>query len=188
VFFLEGEWELGDLGSESLRGVMDTLASCGVVDDLVCRDVSTVAEFEKLVRRWAFELPDYFELAYFASHGSSGRVWLDQEESVSLSRLGELLEGACEGRVIHLGGCSTLKTHESSIVELVDTTRARAVMGYTETVDMVEAAAFEMLLIYTLSCYDHTGHALNAFEKHPAFHALGDRLGFEMWEPRGTRQ
>lgn len=86
VFFLEGEWDLGELGSESLSGAMETLLSCGVLDDLVHRDVCTVAEFEKLARRWAFESADYFDLAYFASHGSAGRMWLDDDESVSLQR------------------------------------------------------------------------------------------------------
>ncbi|MGI8429680.1 MAG: hypothetical protein ACR2OB_10330 [Solirubrobacteraceae bacterium] len=54
-------------------------------------------------------------------------------------------------------------------------------MGYTKDVDTVEAAAFEMLMIYALSKYDQVGHALNAFEKHPAFKALGNPLGFEIW-------
>lgn len=102
---------------------METLEVAGVIDDLVCRDVSTVAEFHKLAQRWAFDLPQH-ELAYFASHGSSGRVWLDGDESVSLTNLGELLEGACEGRVIHLGGCSTLNTRESRIEDFIETTRA----------------------------------------------------------------
>ena len=60
--------------------------------------------------------------------------------------------------------------------------KARAVLGYTEDVDMIEAAALEMLLIYMLSSYDHPDHALNAFENHPVFKALGGRLGFEMWD------
>lgn len=53
--------------------------------------------------------------------------------------------------------------------------------GYTKDVDTIEAAALEMLLITTLASYDHVGNALNAFEKHPAFKAIGGRLGFEMW-------
>lgn len=55
-------------------------------------------------------------------------------------------------------------------------------MGYTRDVDTIEAAAFEMLLINTLSKCDHMGHALNAFEKHPAFKSLGGPLGFEIWD------
>ena len=97
--FLEGELGSGELGSASLRGVLDMLKSCGVVDEFTQRDVLTVAEFEKLVRRWV-KMTGH-DLAYFASHGSSGRIWLDDEGSAPLARLGD----SC--RAIARAGSST---------------------------------------------------------------------------------
>jgi hypothetical protein len=180
VFCLEGQW-LDDLSEKaSLRGLLEMLNSWGVVDDFIHRDVGTVEEFCKFAGRWGEEYEDY-ELAYFASHGSSSHIWLDSDASVSLEQLGELLEDQCHGRVIHLGGCSTLDTRRSAIEDLRAASGARAVCGYTEDVDTIEAAALEMLLMTTLGSYDQVGHALNAFEKHPVSKALGGRLGFEIW-------
>lgn len=48
--------------------------------------------------------------------------------------------------------------------------------------EYVERDVSTVVLTYTLSEYDQPGHALNAFQKHPIFTALGGRLRFEMWD------
>lgn len=182
VFCLEGQW-LEDLSAKaSMRGLLELLKDWEIIDDFIHRDVATEAEFCKFASRWGGDRQYAgYRLAYFASHGSSSQIWLDDDDSVSIEQLGDLLQGQCHGRVIHLGGCSTLAARRSAIEAFQDITDARAVCGYTEDVDTIEAAALELLLITTLASYDQIGHGLNAFEKHPVFKSLGSRLGFEMW-------
>jgi hypothetical protein len=165
----------------SLKGILEMLKSWEVIDDFIYHNASTTEEFSKVAGRWASEYDDY-RVAYFASHGDSGRIWLDDDVSVSLEQLSELLAGDCHGRLIHLGGCSTLATGRKSIEAFLKSTNARAVCGYTEDVDTIDAAALEMVLISELANKTRIGDGLNAFCKHPVFKSLGGRLGFEIWE------
>lgn len=181
VFCLEGQW-FEDLEYQaSLRGILDLLKSWEVIDDFIFRDVGTAEEFRKFAGRWANEYDDYL-LAYFASHGSGGHIWLDGDVCVSISEVAAILEGACKGRVVHLGGCSTLKTRDGAVAEFLAQTGARAVCGYTADVDTVEAAALEMMLIEALASRSRIGDGLNAFVKSTAFKGLGRDLGFVVWD------
>ncbi len=184
VFCLEGQWFDDDLEAPAtLRGVLELLKSWGRID-YIYRDVSTVAEFERYAARWASEYAQY-KMAYFASHGDAGQVWLSDDASVPLERLGDLLEGRCAGRLIHLGGCSTLSIRPAAIRDFLTATGARAVCGYTTDVDTIEAAALEMLLMHELACKTKLGNALNALEDHRYYPGLRNALGFEIWTPGG---
>jgi hypothetical protein len=183
VFCLEGQW-FSELDYQaSLRGMLDMLKSWEVIDDFIYRDVGTAEEFRKFAERWAGE-QDYldYRIAYFASHGDSGRIWLDSDVSVALPDLSKILEGRCHGQLIHLGGCSTLATGRREIGDFLRRTSARAVCGYTEDVDTIEAAALEMVWISELANKTRIGDGLNAFCKHPIFESVGRKLGFEIWD------
>jgi hypothetical protein len=181
VFCLEGQWFEDLEYKASLRGILDLLKSWEVIEDFIFRDVGTTEEFRKFAGLWATDYDDY-ELAYFASHGSGGHIWLDQDVGLAMSEVAAILEDSCEGRVVHLGGCSTLKTRNAAVDEFLSQTRARAVCGYVRDVDTVEAAALEMLLIEELARKRRVGDGLNAFVKSSAFESIGRDLGFVIWD------
>ena len=188
VFCLEGEWLEYMDHNASLRGLLEMLRSWRVIDDFIFRDVATRAEFYKFAKLWAEEYEDY-ALAYFASHGGEAKVWLDpydEDAAVSFEQLGDLLRARCHGRVIHIGGCSTLATRRTAIRDLLNNTGARAICGYTTDVDTMEAAALEMLLLTALGPYRRLSAGLDVFldpgPENRAATALRKTLGFEIWE------
>lgn len=86
VFCLEGQWFENLEYKASLRGILDLLKSWDVIDDFIFRDVGTADEFRKYAGLWATEYQDY-SLAYFASHGSGGHIWLDSDVCVSVAEV-----------------------------------------------------------------------------------------------------
>jgi hypothetical protein len=72
------------------------------------------------------------------------------ESKLDLDWLEERLEGKCDKRLIHFGGCGTLATHGLRINRFLRNTGALAVCGYKTDTDWLEAAAFEILLLAEL--------------------------------------
>ncbi|MCT2260184.1 hypothetical protein M3F59_00820 [Brachybacterium muris] len=148
IFCLEGEWE-DDLSDRlSVRPVLDLLRSLGVAT-YIHRDAVTIGDFEHYLGKWIDEYTEY-KILYLAMHGGSGAVALGKD-SLSLDELGYMLQGACKGRVVYFGSCSTLKLEPAELQEFARMTGARAVIGYRRSVPWLETAAFEVLLLDRLA-------------------------------------
>ena len=88
----------------------------------------------------------------FAFHGSARTLHLSGA-NVTLDELASEIEGRARGRILYFGSCETLEIPDKEIETFRRTTRAQAVVGYTKSVDFLEAAAFELLLIECLSSF-----------------------------------
>ena len=66
--------------------------------------------------------------------------------------------GIFEGKVVHLGSCSTFKTDKEQILKYKSLTKALMVTGYQKNVEMTESFIFEAWL-------------LNSLYKHPDYRA-----------------
>ena len=101
---------------------------------------------------------------------------------MSLAELAELLGSACEGRVIHFGSCETLDVHGQKLNAFLRQTGAVALMGYRETTDWVESAAFEALLLGELQQLSMTKRGMTALERRvrERVPGLSKLLGFRM--------
>lgn len=127
-----------------------------------------------------------FDFVYLAFHGSRAGLWLSEaeEEALSLDQLARLMGRAGEGAVIHFGSCSVLNQPASKLSAFLKETRARAICGYTKSVDWVDCAAFDLALLYNLATYQRAGDALNRMQS-PAYAGLADELGFSRFpQPR----
>jgi hypothetical protein len=62
-----------------------------------------------------------------------------------------MIDGRCEGKVLHFGACSVLKAEDEVLQQVCRDTGGKAVAGYTRSIDWVESAAFELLLVDRLA-------------------------------------
>ena len=89
----------------------------------------------------------------FADQGNYGG-----EASIELLDFAQENRGIFEGKVVHLGSCSTFKTDEEQILKFKSLSKALMVTGYQKDVEMTESFIFEAWL-------------LNSLYKHPDYRA-----------------
>lgn len=61
--------------------------------------------------------------------------------------MGSLLAGKLAGRILYLGNDLVGRAKDHTLMQLADTTGARAVVGYDADVSWLERAAFDLLLL-----------------------------------------
>jgi hypothetical protein len=115
-------------------------------------------------------------VGHFALHGSPGVISLEEgERDVRLKTLEHWIDGRAKGRVIFFGSCSTIDISDKRIQAFLDNTKASAVVGFTEDVDWLESAAFELLILEALTYFESPRKAkIHLEEKYEEF---VDRLG-----------
>jgi hypothetical protein len=148
---------------------------------LIHHSVRTKSAFLDVVRRWPQKQYAGYSLGYFSFHGTEGCLLLGRER-VGLDELGEELRGACQGKTIYFGSCSTLGALRRDVQDFRRITRAKCVAGYTEYVDWFESAAFELLLLDAMSRSSRS----DAVERwlRTEHRTLVRRLGFKMYYGR----
>ncbi|MDA1196065.1 MAG: hypothetical protein O2894_12915 [Planctomycetota bacterium] len=176
IFALEGEWSPRLTDRRSVGPLLDTLERIGQLD-FIHRRVSTVDAMQDYVQRWSQQQYAHYALGYFAFHGSPGFVHIGRKR-LSLAELADLLPGALRGRIIHFSSCGTIDVPQADLEVFCRVTGARAVTGYTESVDWLESAAFDLLLFEALAYYRRA----DAIERWltSAYPDLVRRLGFRM--------
>lgn len=149
IFCFEGDWSDKPSNQQSVEPVLRLLADCEYAK-YVHRNVATRSSLEHYLDRWLkADMRDYF-IGSFAFHGSTGSLWLNSKENITLQELGELMAGRCEGRILYFGSCATLAVADDELKQLCKVTGAKGVVGYTREVDFVESAAFELILLSDL--------------------------------------
>ena len=96
-------------------------------------------------------------ILYLATHGDEGEIWLSNKSQSSASVPIEkiAMEAACEGCLVHFGGCKTLMGNEDRVRRFIDTSSAAAVSGYSAEVGWVDstlppAALLELMLFSSI--------------------------------------
>jgi hypothetical protein len=185
IFCLEGDWEKDLRGTRSvwhlLRFIQDALDI-----PFIHRHVATRTELEYRLRLWKQKTYRDYPILSLNFHGDPDYIWLpetkDIGEALTLDELAELLEDGCEGRIIHFGTCSTLKTHGNHINAFLKRTDALAVCGYTTDILWLGSAALDLLLFGKLQerAFNRAGmRMVHRDLKHEAA-VLMETLGFRM--------
>jgi hypothetical protein len=173
---------------------LDASHSAGVLH----QRVETAEELTHYLSRFA-GLSSY-QVGYLAMHGSRGRVAVGRHR-IDLDTLSEWarLDDAprveeddewildLRGKVLHIGGCGTLRVSQAQLRRFRQQTGALAVTGYTRNVAWHEAAAFEVLLLSELAgAFDSGNPRPRPAISRAAVRAatLSDRLGFVCEPPR----
>lgn len=123
--------------------------------------IETAQELHHYLSRFA-GLESY-GVAYVAMHGDTGKVFaggsaVALERLADWSRLGQPESSRdrdatvdLEGKVLYVGSCATLNRQTRRMSELRERTGATAVCGYTRSVDWLESAALEVMLLPALA-------------------------------------
>ena len=137
-----------------MRPVLELLRDGYLRVPFVHRMAITKDEFTAYVMEWlALEAREY-PILYLGYHGEKGSIDLGGKGYVDETELGfhdvgaRLADGGgCKNRVVHFASCATLDVDDEDIEIFLEGTGASAVSGYSETVDWVAAATFDMLYL-----------------------------------------
>jgi hypothetical protein len=189
VFCLEGDWD-GDLKSrKSIQPVLQLLEHAGEPSiPSIRRDIGTIPELEHYLRKWCLKRYKNYPILYLAFHGSPGTLYLDNSKTtVDLDWLEERLEGACKGKVIHLGSCQTMNVHGSRLNKFLVRTGALAVCCYKIDVEWMYSAAFEIMLFGCFQRYSMTKQGMEAVKRmvEAEIPGLAKAQAFRMVIPKG---
>jgi len=176
IFCLEGDWSPNLRNQDSVRPLLQFLQQDGRID-FIHRDVGTPEELEFYVNKWSQRSYSSYRIGYFAFHGKPGRIFIGRR-TLTLEQLGDIMEGACDGKIIYFGTCATLDVPRRELQEFRERTRARCVCGYTEDVDWFSSSAFDLLLFSEFIFYKR----MDAIEQHlKRYKGLQRELGFRMY-------
>lgn len=148
IFCVEGQWGALD-EQESVLPILELLDRLGKAR-FIHKDVATPEEMSFYLSRWLLRQYAGYSVAYFAMHGETSRLWLTDKQPLELDELGALLEGRCHGRRIYFGSCSVLRA-PVRLAEFVEQTGAELVCGFSQSVDWLESAAFDTVLLDLLA-------------------------------------
>ncbi len=181
VFCIEGDWDANLNQTATVRPVLELLkVNAGV--RFIYRDCSTVEELEFLIQKWRQKAYAQYKILYLAFHGSERTLLVDSRNRMTLEELGERLGCVCQGRLIYFGACSVLAASTRIIQRFLETTRAKAVCGYSTDVDWMKSAALDLIAISELQKFSMTHQGLAAVEKNinKSTRVLSGELGFRM--------
>jgi len=84
---------------------------------------------------------------FIPTHRVAERAVKQRNNTLTLAHLSEQLEGACKGRVVHFGSCSTLDVNGHELNNFLRRTRSCAVFGFRTDVDWLLPATFDLLVL-----------------------------------------
>ncbi len=135
------------------------------------------------LRQWAQPEFASHPILYLAFDGQPGEIELAPGAgSFGLCELAVLLEGGCQGRVIHFGSCATLDLHGNTLNRFMRHTGAVALFSYRSDVDRLSSCAFDLLLLDALQRVPFTAqgmHQLDRLLKETALR-LAEKLAFRI--------
>lgn len=152
IFLLEGAWSPKLTSTDSTLPLLTYLHDSQVISSVAHRYVDTVEGLIDAATKWGQKQYEHLSLGYFGFHGEPGGVWLGRKW-VTLEELAQPLAGKCSNRVIYFGSCAVLAEREGEGERFLKTTGARAVIGYTKSVEWMESSAFDLLLFDALTRY-----------------------------------
>ena len=189
VMCLEGDFEDSLEDRSSMLPVLDLLERVGH-DGItyIHRDVGTRAELDHYLRKW-IQREDYYTL-YLSFHGNADGIQVSDHEdgSATLEHLADVLADAITDCVVHFGSCGVLAADDRRLQHFLKRTGARAVMGYTTSVDWIDSAALDLIVLATLGRYQQLGRSLRLLEEAPRYASLREQLGFRIVQNGAARR
>ena len=185
IFCLEGGWGgVKDRTSvEPTLRLLETMRPYKV--PYFHHDVGTHDEFRFYLQKWIGRQFDGYPILYLAFHGERGGIVVGEgrNSTLKLDHLAEELEGACNGRVIHFGSCSTLDVHGHELNTFLRQTGACGVFGFRTGVDWLLSAAFDLVLLGHLQGVSFTKAGMGKLQRRLKRDAPGlqKALEFRMW-------
>ena len=180
VVCFEGQWSTDIRDQQTVQPVLELLQRSGWIRFLH-RFVSSEQQLRAELRQWAQKRNSSYELCYIACHGAPGAVHLGDGVVVPAGTIAGWLAGRLQGRTVYFGACSVAKD-TGDVVDVLKafkrTTKARAVCAYTNDIEWLESAAFEILLLSTIGWYSRRGMPWAFRYLDENYGDMVERLGF----------
>ena len=183
IFCLEGDWEADLRDPTSVEPILQLLKDVEGIP-YVHRQVATREQLGYYVDRW--QQYSSHPILYLAFHGVEGYIDLTKESGddsyVSLVALSDVLEGKCEGQLVHFSSCYTLQVSREELQVFMTRTKAAATCGYLNKVDFVESSALELLWLTEVQKAGISADSLTAAHDRlkELMPGLVQKLGFEL--------
>lgn len=174
IFCLEGAWRKRLDDRDSVLPTLEMLERLQLAT-YIHRDVGTEEELYHYLAKWAQRGYSSYSVLYFAFHGVKGGIEVGRG-TVPLNELADKLQGKAKGRIIYFGSCSVMSDH-GAVEDFQRATGAKVVCGYRKDVDWVESAAFDLLLLESLTSNRRIDAKVNRV-RHD-YRELSAKLGFE---------
>jgi hypothetical protein len=157
IICLEGNWNESNLSKENTVAPILQHLSTNMNIKVIHKHCSTVEQL-KYYFNLLSENRKYkgYGIIYLAFHGSSGNIYLDKHNYISLAELMELsvnnkkTKNIFEDRKVHFGCCTTLKNEKISH-EFLKATGAKLITGFVKKIDFHDSAAFDLLFLGKLA-------------------------------------
>jgi hypothetical protein len=151
VFCLEGDWQKDLRDNSSIRAALTFLGQ-NLSIKYIYKQCGTRENLEYYLSLWQQKKYAAYSIAYLAFHGKPGSIQVGRD-FVTLNELTDMLQGACQNKIIHFGSCQTLNTDEKTIKNFLEHTGALCVCGFESEINFVESSAFDMILIEMFQQY-----------------------------------
>lgn len=178
VFCVEGQWEDDLTERGSVLPTLELLERLGSIR-FIHRDTATTDELHYYLDTWLSARYKDFKVGFFALHGQPSELLLTARNSVKLDEIGAWMSGRCAGRSLYFGSCSVLRASDQVLKEFLHETKAAMLCGFTKTIDWVESAAFETVVLNALV----NGGRIDSVERlvrSGRWGALAEHLGFRV--------
>jgi hypothetical protein len=176
VFCVEGQWE-DDLNSRgSVLPTLELLERLGSIR-YIHRDTATADELHYYLDTWLSRKYADYKVGFFALHGQPTQLCLTSKQTVELDEIAAWMSGRCASRILYFGSCSVLRASDRVLQDFLHETKAAMLCGFTKSIDWVESAAFETVVLNTLV----NGGKIDSAERlmrSSRWTALSDHLGF----------
>jgi hypothetical protein len=178
VFCVEGQWEEDLTERGSVLPTLELLERLGSLR-FIHRDTATAEELHYYLDTWLSAKYKDYKVGFFALHGQPSQLCLTEKTTVELDEIAAWMSGRCTGRSLYFGSCSVLRTSDHVLREFLHETKATMLCGFTKTIEWVESAAFETIVLNALV----NGGRIDSVERlvrSARWSALADHLGFRV--------
>lgn len=151
IYCIEGNWCKQPNSKLSIKPILDLLYTTSKVKYIYNRCL-TKDDFFIHIERFTQKRYKNYPILYIAFHGHTNTISVGNEE-ITLQEISNVLEGKLEGKIVHFGCCSTLRTSDKRISDFILRTKCSFISGYKKDVDFLRSTAFELLFFELLQNY-----------------------------------
>lgn len=147
--------------------------------DYIYRKVATKEELQYLLNQLKYKAFDDFSIVYFSFHGNNGGIKLEGEKDfLTLEELADMAGSVLKDRCVHFSSCRTLYCKKDSLDYFLSKTDPAYLSGYTKSVDYLDSALIDMVLLKQLMFRERIGFIKNVMETD---YAISSKLGLTIY-------
>lgn len=184
ILCIETDWSFGDrkmLDKSSAEPLMKFFYDSLRKDkfDYIYRRVATKDELQYILNQLKYKAFNDYYIVYFSFHGNNGGIKLEGEKNLlTLEELADMAGDVLVDKCVHFSSCRTLYCSKESLNYFLDKASPCFLSGYTHTVDFMDSAIIDMVLLKQLLYRERLGTIEAAMNKD---YAASQKLGLTIY-------